>query len=168
MPTAMNPGGVDVGGDQLDATSVGSDPGSHGRTDRAGTAAEVDHDGGSPRDAGREPRGLGGEELGAAPRHEHAGLHHDPQAGELGPAEHLLEGLARHAARDEVLELARGIRSTVDLSREQRRLVHGEYAAGGAQARHDHGIGLGRRRRGRPVVGVGEGQHPRIVTAGPA
>ena len=54
----------------------------------------------------QQPRGHAHERLGAAARNEHAGRHGDPQPAELGPAEDVLERLARDAAGDHRLHLA--------------------------------------------------------------
>ena len=72
-----------------------------GEPERAGAAAQVDD-----RPAGRpapgspaRPQGDVDQELAAPAGDEHAWVDQDPQAGELGPADHLLKRLARGPPR---------------------------------------------------------------------
>lgn len=104
----------------------------HREAERAGAAAQIDdHRGGR---ASQRSGGLD-EELAAAPRHEHPGIHEDPQAAELRPADHLLERQPAGSLLHQRVELGRGSRGL----REQPRLVFREHAPGGAQPRH-HGL----------------------------
>ena len=73
-------------------TSAWSDRGGQRGAERAGAAAQVHHDRLRVR---ASATAWPDQELGAAARDEHGGIDGDPQAAELGPAQHVLEGLAR-------------------------------------------------------------------------
>ena len=108
--------------------------------DRPGPAAQVDHHGARVQ----QRRGTLDQQRGAAAGDEDAGRHRDPQAAELGVPQQQLQRGARDPVPDQPLELG-GRRGRGD---EQRRLLLGEHAAGGAQPRHD-GVGRSRWRGAR-------------------
>ena len=76
------------------------------------------------------------QELGAAARHEDAGIHGDPQAAELGPAQDLFQRQAGGPALDQGGKLARGPGG----GDEQPGFVLGEDAARGPEPGHDEGL----------------------------
>ena len=83
---------IEVGGVQLDLAEGRGER----HTERPRATAQV-HDDGPGLSGGRlagEGNGLADQELGAAAGHEDAGVHGDPQAAELRPAEDVLERLA--------------------------------------------------------------------------
>ena len=73
-----------------------------------------------------QPLGLVDEQLGAVPGHEHAGLHHHPDAAERRPPDDVLQRLAGHPPPDHRLELV-GDARRLD---QQGGLLLGEHAAG--------------------------------------
>ena len=96
------------------------------------------------------------------PRHEHPRRDSDAQAGELGPADHLLERHPGDALADHRLELA----PVPGLIEQQCRLVLGEDAAGGPQPLHQVGHRWGHRQimvarcgRARPLADRSPGRH---------
>jgi hypothetical protein len=68
---------------------------------RTAPAAHIEDNGAGPRGG----NSLIDEELGAPPGYENAGLHRDPRATKLCPAEDLLERKARHSAINHRLEI---------------------------------------------------------------
>ena len=82
---------------------------------------------------------------------EDAGFDENAKSCELRPPDDLLERLARHPPRGESVELARGIRMGLRCLGEEHGLVFCEHGARGAEARDE--------------LRVGQGGHPRIVTA---
>ena len=122
-------GRVELGGVHLGARHQRRDRGPDG----AGAAAQVEDHGRGPG----QGRGRTGEELGPAPRHEHARSDRDPQPAEARPADHHLQRQAGGPVRDHPLELvgrAGGLG-------QQGRLVLGEHAPGGAQPLDEAGVG---------------------------
>ena len=81
--------------------------------------------------------GLPDEELGAPPRHEHAGRHGDPQAAELGPAENLLQRQAGHTPVHHRVEFVRCPCG----GHEQTGFVLGENATRGPEPANDDSVG---------------------------
>ena len=139
---APHRGGVDVDGVQLDPVQGRDQRGAH----RARAAAQVDDDGSWPGEdlagvaggtAGEG--GLADEELGAAAGYEDPGVHGDPQAAELRPAEDVFEGQAGDPPVHHGGEVGRRPRR----GDEQPRLVLGEDTAGGPKPGDDGGSGAG-------------------------
>src|SRR5262245_17970946 len=124
---------------QLDhAGFEGLEPGSvelgdQGGADRAGAATQVDEHERWPTSRLRARPGqfrrLADQELAAAARNEYAGLDHDPQPAELGPAKNVLEREAGDPLRHHGYQLVRAA-GRLD---EQPGLILSEDAAGRPQ-----------------------------------
>jgi len=144
-PGAPDGGRVDVSGIQFDPVQGSVQRGTH----RARAAAQVDDN--RPRAAGRagicgrrlagQGDGLAHEKLGAVPRDEYARIHDYPQAAELRPAHHLLQGQARGPLVQHGGEFGRGARRGA----EQLRLVLSKDTARGPEPGDDVGLRPGPR-----------------------
>jgi len=132
-------GGVVVAGVHL---GVGA-PGGHGRGDRRDPGVRLHEDGpGAPRErleraACQEARALAGDEDARPDR--------EPSAAELDPADDVLQRLARDPAVDEAVE--RWSAGAVGGLAEERGLLLGVHAPGGAQPGDERVGGHGQRRR---------------------
>ena len=127
---APHRGRVDVDCVQLDP---GGGPGGRGQcgADRARAATQVNDNGTWPGQGG----GLVDEELGAAARDEDTGVHGDPQAAELRPAEEVFEGHAGGSPIHHGGDVVRG----AGCADEQPRFVLGEDTAGRPKPGDDDG-----------------------------
>ncbi len=101
------------------------------RADRARAAAQVEH---HPR---LHRAGELDQVLGASPRHKHARRDNESDAAELRPPQHDLQRLAFTPRRNHAVDLGVAPRRRED----QRGLVLGENAAGGAEGFDDVGHG---------------------------